>query len=106
VGTLSKRVNLRVDEETFEAYNKVASFFNRSIADFMREALQGGIPTMETLGAMIDRATAGDGEAVQRLFDSMIAMHQGTMTNVRERMAADLALAAEEGADSNSNTVR
>ncbi len=91
VGTLSKRVNMRVDEETFEAYNKVATFFNRSIADFMREALQGGIPTMQTLGAMIDRAKAGDADAVQRLFDSMLAMHQGTMANAQERMAAELA---------------
>jgi predicted DNA-binding protein len=107
VGTLSKRVNLRVDEETFEAYNKVASFFNRSIADFMREALQGGIPTMETLGAMIDRAKAGDGEAVQRLFDSMLVMHQGTMSNARERMVAELAFSSrEESPDSNSDTVR
>jgi hypothetical protein len=96
VGTLSKRVNLRIDEETFDAYNKVASFFNRSIADFMREALQGGIPTMQTLGAMIDRAKAGDAEAVQRLFDSLIAMHQGTMANAHERMAAELAADGEE----------
>jgi hypothetical protein len=91
VGTLSKRVNMRVDEETFEAYNKVATFFNRSIADFMREALQGGIPTMQTLGAMIDRAKSGDADAVQRLFDSMLAMHQGTMANAQERMASELA---------------
>jgi predicted DNA-binding protein len=107
VGTLSKRVNLRVDEETYEAYNKVASFFNRSIADFMREALQGGIPTMETLGAMIDRAKAGDGEAVQRLFDSMVTMHEGNISNARERMVAELATGSEaKEADRASNTVR
>jgi uncharacterized protein (DUF1778 family) len=95
VGTLSKRVNLRVDEETFEAYNKVASFYNRSIGDFMREALSAGIPTMETLGAMIDRAKAGDKEAVQRLFDSLVNMHQGTIDLAREVNAADDATDAE-----------
>jgi predicted DNA-binding protein len=107
VANLDKRVNLRIDEDTYEAYEKVASFFNRTTADLMREALQGGVSTMQTLGSMIDRAKAGDKEAVQSLFDSLLNMHQGALANARVRMDADLATAAEqEGADSNSNTVR
>jgi hypothetical protein len=106
VATLDKRVNLRIDEETYDAYEKVASFFNRTVPDFMREALKGGLPTMHNLGAMIDRAKAGDKDAVQELFDSLLAMHEATITNARVNMAAEMKTAAEEGADSNSNTVR
>jgi predicted DNA-binding protein len=98
---LNNRVNLRLDTETYEAYEKVASFFNRTVPDLMREALQMAVPTMEALGTMIDRAKAGDTEAMQRLFSSMIEMHQGQLNMVSEMVAADLktidALRAEKG---------
>ena len=97
VATLNKRVNLRLEEDTYDVYEKVASFFNRSVADLMREALDGAVPTMRALGAMIDRAKAGDAEAVQRLFDSMMMMHQGTIDMVRETMAAEAASPTKEG---------
>lgn len=108
VARLDKRVNLRVDTETYDAYNKVASFFNRSVADFMREALSGSLKYMHALGAMIDQAKAGDKEAVQRLFDNLVAMSQGELDLARELDLADRATAADEGEgpDSTSNTVR
>lgn len=99
VATLNKRVNLRIEEDTYDAYEKVASFFNRSVADLMREALDGGVPTMRALGAMIDRAKAGDKDAVQRLFDSMLMMHQGTLDLVRETVAAEAANDERGGQD-------
>lgn len=106
VAALNKRVNLRIDEDTYEAFEKVASFFNRSVADFMRESLQTAVPTMQALGAMIDRAKAGDAEAVQRLFNSMLKMHQGSLDMAREVVAAEVATATDTPPDSNSNTVR
>ena len=90
VTALNKRVNLRMEEDTFDAYEKVASFFNRTAADLMREALDGGVPTMRALGAMIERAKAGDAEAVQRLFDAMLMMHQGSLDLAREVVAAEV----------------
>ena len=98
VSRLDRRVNMRMETDTYDAYEKVATFFNRSTADLMREALDGGVPTMRALGAMIDRAKAGDKDAVQRLFDSMLAMHQGTLDVVRETVASEMADAPEEHA--------
>lgn len=95
VGRLDKRVHIRVDTETYEAYEKVATFFNRTIADLMREALHGTLPTVHTFGAMIDQAKAGDAEAVQRLFDAMLTMHAGNLDLARELAAAEVASPAE-----------
>ena len=106
VAKLDKRVNLRIDTETYDAYEKVASFFNRSVADFMREALSASLEWMHGLGAMIDQAKAGDAEAVQRLFDAMIAVSQGKLDLVREIDLAEQGSAAKALADSNSDTVR
>jgi hypothetical protein len=89
-----------MDEDLYNAYEKVANFFNRSVADFMREALQGGLPTIHTLGAMIDRAKAGDKEAVQELYDSLIDMHEGTIQNARVTHAAEKATDAEANLES------
>ena len=91
VTDLNKRLNLRMNQDTYDAYEKVASFFNRTAADLMREAMDASMPTMQALGAMIDRAKAGDKEAVQRLFDSMMAMHQGNLDLARETGAAEMA---------------
>ena len=90
VTTLNKRVNLRIEDDTYEAYEKVPSFFNRSVPDLMREALDGAVPTMRALGAMIERAKAGDKDAVQRLFDSMLMMHQGSLDLARETLSAEI----------------
>lgn len=105
VAALDKRVNLRIDEETYLAYEKVASFFNRTVPDFMREALKGGLPTMYNLGAMIDRAKAGDKEAVQQLFDSLLSMHEAALSNARITLAADMATASEAQAATDADHV-
>jgi predicted transcriptional regulator len=87
---LDQRVNLRIDSDTYAAYEKVASFFNRTVPDIMREALQESVPTMQTLGTIIDRAKAGDAEAMQKLFTSMIEMHQGQLNMATEVAAAEM----------------
>jgi hypothetical protein len=79
VAKLDQRVNIRIDTDTYEAYEKVARFFNRSIAEVMREALQSGTPVMTTLGAIIDQAQAGNAEATQRLFDAFWRMQRGQL---------------------------
>ena len=89
VARLDRRVNLRMDSETYEAYEKVATFFNRSVADFMREALSSALPTMYGLGAMIDQAKAGDAEAVQRAFDALMRMNQGLLDIAQEKALAE-----------------
>jgi hypothetical protein len=76
---LDQRVNLRLDTDTYEAYEKVAEFFNRSVADMMRETLQAGVEVMTMLGAIIDQAKAGDAEAVQQLFDAFWKMQRGQL---------------------------
>jgi predicted DNA-binding protein len=95
-GTLSKRVNMRVAADTYDAYDKVATFFNRSVADLMREALDTGAPTMEALGVMIDRAKAGDKQAVDELFDKLVNMQQGTLDLAREVNASQQLTDAEQ----------
>jgi hypothetical protein len=77
--TLKARVNMRIDQDTYDAYTKVAEFFHRSTADMMREALIGGVETMHSLGAIIDQARAGDGEAVQKLFDAFFQQQRGML---------------------------
>jgi hypothetical protein len=97
---LDQRVNLRIDTETYEAYEKVATFFNRSVADVMRESLQAGTQVMTLLGAIIDQAKAGDGEAVQKLFDAFWKMQRGQLDLVELTTAATftgLPNAAAEG---------
>jgi predicted DNA-binding protein len=98
---LDQRVNIRIDTETYEAYEKVASFFNRSVAEVMRESLQAGVEVMNALGAIIDRAKAGDGESVQKLFDALWQMQRGQLDLAQLQTATvgeDLA-AAKQGAE-------
>ncbi len=87
---LDHRVNLRIDADTYEAFEKVATFFNRTVPDVMREGLQTAVPTMEALGAIIDRAKAGDTDAMQRLFTSMVQMHQGQLNMVSEVIDSEM----------------
>ena len=100
MAALDKRVNLRIDGDTYEAYEKVGAFFNRTVADIMRESLQTAVPVMQMLGTVIDRAKAGDGEAVQELFDTFWKMQQGQLDMAQlmtTATLADLPKAGEEG---------
>lgn len=108
MAALDKRVNLRIDSDTYEAYEKVGAFFNRTVPDIMRESLQMAVPVMQMLGAVIDRAKAGDAQAVQELFDTFFKMQQGQLDMAQLVTAASLAdlPKAPEEADSASNTVR
>jgi hypothetical protein len=91
MAALDKRVNLRIDGDTYDAYEKVGAFFNRTVADIMRESLQQAVPVMHMLGAVIDRAKAGDGEAVQELFDTFFKLQQGQLDMAQLTTAATLA---------------
>jgi hypothetical protein len=73
------RVNIRMDQDTHDAYTKVATFFNRSTADMMRESLESGLPVMQALGAIIDQANAGNKEAAEQLFDAFWKMTRGQL---------------------------
>lgn len=108
VSRLETRVNLRIDQDTYDAYEKVASFFNRSVPSLMRDALQQSTEIMQGLGAMIDQAKAGDAEAVQRLFTAMMQMSQGHLDMVRETAAAEFGQLGEGTTDAGraSNTSR
>jgi hypothetical protein len=109
MAAMGSRVNLRLDDDVFEAYNKVAVFFRRSVADLMREALGAGVPTMQALGLMIDQAVAGDVEAMQRVMGAMLDMHQGSLDLAREFLAADVTTVDDKSglaACSDSNTAR
>jgi hypothetical protein len=87
---LDQRVNLRIDTDTYEAYEKVASFFNLTIADMMRQSLQTAVPVMQMLGAIIDQAKAGDKDAIQRLFDKFWQMQRGQLDMAEEMTVATL----------------
>lgn len=104
---LDQRVNLRIDTDTYEAYEKVAGFFNRTVPDVMRESLQMATPVMHTLGAIIDRAKAGDGEAVQELFDAFFKMQRGQLDLVemvtKSEMTGGLLEGEEAGRASNTS---
>jgi hypothetical protein len=77
--TLKARVNMRIDQDTYDAYTKVADFFNRSTADLMREALVESVGVMHALGAIVDQARAGDTEAMQKLFDAFFQQQRGAL---------------------------
>lgn len=74
-----RRVNIRIDSDTYEAYEKVASAFNRTTADFMRESLQSAAPIMHTLGSIIDRAKVGDVEAIEEMNRAFWQMQRGAL---------------------------
>lgn len=92
---LKQRINLRLDDDTYLAYEKVARFFNRTPTDLAREVVEAGVPTMEMLGTMIDRAKAGDKEAADSLFSAFLDAQQGQLTLARSMASADAATAAE-----------
>jgi hypothetical protein len=71
-GRTTRRVNLRIDEGTYLAFEKVAEFFNRSVASLVRETCDLAVPTMRDLGSMIDQAKAGDKDAAQQVFQTML----------------------------------
>lgn len=73
------RVNIRMSQETHDAYAKVAAFFNRTTADMMRESLESGVQVMHALGAIIDQANAGNKEAAEQLFDAFWKMSRGQL---------------------------
>ena len=102
---LSERVNLRLSAETFEAYEKVASFFNISVTELVRQAVDASVPTMDALGEMIDRAKAGDADAARNVFGKLMDMHASQIA-LAQAMNTPASWSPQEGADRPSNTVR
>jgi predicted DNA-binding protein len=92
--TKDARVNIRMDQETYDAYEKVAKFFNRSTAYMMRESLQSGLQVMHALGAIIDQANAGNREAAEQLFDAFWKMARGQLEMAE--LATNATLAASK----------
>ena len=103
---LTERVNLRLDADTFAAYEKVATFINISVTELVRQAVMGGVPTMDALGEMIDRAKAGDADAAREVFAKLMDMHASQIALAQAMNTPASWSPQEGGADSNSNTVR
>ncbi len=83
-GRTTRRVNLRIDEDTYLAFEKVAEFFSRSVASMIRETCELGVPTMRDLGSMIDQAKAGDKDAAHRVFQTMLDGYTQQIAEVNE----------------------
>jgi hypothetical protein len=92
VGT--HRVNLRIEEETYLAFEKVAEFFGISVAALVRQTCQSAVPLYRELGGAIDQAKAGDAAAAQRVFQTMLTGLDTQLTTARREVDA----AFEEGA--------
>jgi hypothetical protein len=90
------RINIRMDQETYDAYAKVAIFFNRSTADMMRESLQSGLQVMHALGAIIDQANAGNKEAAEQLFETFWKMTRGQLEMAEATTNATIAASKVE----------
>lgn len=103
---MTERVNLRLDADTFASYEKVATFFNVSVTELVRQAVTSGVPTMDALGEMIDRAKAGDADAAREVFAKLMDMHASQIALAQAMNTPASWSPQEEGADSNSNTVR
>jgi hypothetical protein len=83
-GRTTRRVNLRIDEDTYLAFEKVAEFFNRSVASLVRETCEVSVPTLRHLGNMIDQAKAGDKDAAQQVFQTMLDSYTRQLAEVSE----------------------
>jgi hypothetical protein len=82
----TRRVNLRIDEDTYLAFEKVAEFFNRSVTSMIRETCELAVPTMVDLGKMIDQAKAGDPDAMHAVFQAMLEGYTTQIGEVREQV--------------------
>jgi hypothetical protein len=86
-GRTTRRVNLRIDEDTYLAFEKVAEFFNRSVASMVRETCDLAVPTMRDLGNMIDQAKAGDKDAAQQVFQTMLEGYTQQIAEAHETVS-------------------
>jgi hypothetical protein len=82
----TRRVNLRIDEDTYLAFEKVAEFFKRSVTSMIRETCDLAVPTMVDLGKMIDQAKAGDPDAMHAVFQTMLEGYTAQIGEVREQV--------------------
>ena len=103
---LTERVNLRLDAETYASYQRVATFCNLSVTELVRQAVDAGVPTMDALGEMIDRAKAGDADAAREVFAKLMDMHASQIALAQAMNTPGSWSPQSEGADSNSDTVR
>lgn len=99
-GRTTRRVNLRIDKETYLAFEKVAEFFNRSVASLVREACEASVPTMRDLGNMIDQAKAGDAKAAQQVFQTMLDGYTRQIAEVGHTVDAIFTEGAEPSGES------
>jgi hypothetical protein len=99
----TRRVNLRIDEDTYLAFEKVAEFFKRSVTSMIRETCDLAVPTMVDLGKMIDQAKAGDPEAAHAVFQTMLEGFTQQIGEVRGEVQDIMDTGAKESAGA-SNT--
>jgi hypothetical protein len=99
----TRRVNLRIDEDTYLAFEKVAEFFKRSVTSMIRETCDIAVPTLVDLGKMIDQAKAGDAEAAHAVFQTMLEGFTQQIGEVRGEVEGIMETGAKESAGA-SNT--
>jgi hypothetical protein len=99
----TRRVNLRIDEDTYLAFEKVAEFFKRSVTSMIRETCDLAVPTMQDLGKMIDQAKAGDPDAAHAVFQTMVEGYTKQIGEVRQQVEEIMEQGTAESAGA-SNT--
>jgi hypothetical protein len=102
----TRRVNLRIDEETYLAFEQVADALNQSVAGLIRESCVAAVPTMRNFSKMIDQAKAGDAQAAQAVFQLMLTGYSRQIVEVGETVDTIFRDGAETSGESagTSNT--
>ncbi len=80
---LEARINLRLSQEVFDTYAKVAEAFNTTVTEMLREIVNDGVEEMQILGAIIDAAKGGDQEAAAKLYGALMDQGQGRLNLAR-----------------------
>jgi predicted DNA-binding protein len=80
---LEARINLRLDQEIFQTYAKVAEAFGTTVTEMVREIVNHGAEEMQILGTIIDAAKAGDQAAAATLYGMLMDLGQGRLDLAR-----------------------
>lgn len=91
---LEARVNLRLPQDVFDTYQKVAEAFNTTVTEMIREIVVQGVEEMQIVSAVVDAAHAGDQAAAARLYGALMNVGQGRLDLARA--FGDWQLSAED----------
>jgi predicted DNA-binding protein len=80
---LEARINLRLAQDVFDTYAKVAQAFNTTVTEMLREIVNQGVEEMQIIGSVIDAAKAGDQEAAAKIYRLLMDQSQGRVDLAR-----------------------